>query len=62
MQKTLTIEIADQRKELAEAMTYYIYKELTPDEHVSGCEYIDTPENRCTCALSELIELVRGGK
>ena len=61
MNKTLTIELAELRKELVSAMTHYIYKTLTPDEHVSGCAYIDTPENHCDCALGELITIVRGG-
>lgn len=60
MKKTLNIELAEQRKALASGMTHYIYKTLTPDQHVSGCAYIDTPENHCDCALNELIAVVRG--
>jgi hypothetical protein len=62
MDKTLTIHLADQRKDLASAMTYMIYKGELTSEHVGSCAYNDTPENHCNCALNDLIELVRGGQ
>lgn len=59
MNKTLSIELCDQRKELASMMTRAIYGELK-GEHPSWCAVSDGPENECDCALSQLVEMVRG--
>ena len=57
MNKTLPIQLSDQRKELASMMSRAIYGELK-GEHPGWCAFSGNPENNCDCALSQLVEMV----
>ena len=57
MNKSLSIELSDQRKELASMMSRAIYGELK-DGHPGWCAFSGSPENKCDCALSQLVEMV----
>jgi len=58
MNKTLSIELSDQRKELASMMSRAIYGELK-GEHPGWCAFSGSPENKCDCALSQIVDMVQ---
>jgi len=57
MNKTLSIELSDQCNELAATMSNALYAEFK-DAHPGWCAFSDSPENKCDCALSQLVEMV----
>lgn len=57
MNKTLKIELSDQREETAQRLHDAIYGELK-SEHPGWCAFSGSPENKCDCALSQLVDMV----
>lgn len=64
MNKTLSIELSDQRKELADAFYREMYTGELMDEHEMSCEFRESPENLCSCLLGFAYDFVKnwGGK
>ena len=46
------------RNQIARELRRELYKKLA-DLHV-GCEFQDSPENECNCALSQIVEIASG--
>jgi hypothetical protein len=60
MNKTLRIELSDQRKEITAELYAAIYRGKLRDEHEGHCEFRASVENKCDCNLVEALDVVRG--
>lgn len=61
MNKTLQIELSDQRKETAQRLHEAMYKGALKSEHEIQCAWTRRNEDLCDCNLSVALDVVRGG-
>jgi hypothetical protein len=57
--KTLQIELSDQRKALVHYFYDAMYRGDLKDWHTDGCEFNLSPENFCDCVLQDAYKLVK---
>ena len=60
MNKTLKIELSDQRKAIANLLWRAIYKGELRYEHESHCAFRYSVEDRCDCNLGLALDVVKG--
>ena len=59
--KTLSIELSDQRKELADAFYREMYdnKSELALEHENSCAWVHNPEEHCDCTLMDCFNWIK---
>jgi hypothetical protein len=60
MNKTLSIELSDQRKAIANLLYKAMYRGELKSEHEINCAWPRNPEDYCDCNLSVALDVVRG--
>lgn len=60
MNKTLSIELSDQRKAIANLLYVAIYKGALKSEHEIQCSWTRKSDELCDCNLSVALDVVRG--
>lgn len=60
MNKTLSIELSDQRKAIANLLYEAMYKGALKSEHEIQCAWTLRAEDYCDCNLSVALDVVRG--
>jgi hypothetical protein len=60
MNKTLSIELSDQRKAIAKSLYAAMYRGALKSEHEINCAWTLNAEDNCDCNLSVALDVVRG--